>query len=95
MASSAGSRDKGILGPGARSLRGGGPDLSQLKSPIQTSLSGTRQVIHALECGTGEVKEVLLEEKSATLTNLFEEYDDDDNTDVDSGEELDHIFDFF
>ena len=35
------------------------------------------------------------EEKSATLTNLFEEYDDDDNTDVDSGEELDHIFDFF
>ena len=62
MASSAGSRDKGILGPGARSLRGGGPDLSQLKSPIQTSLSGTRQVIHALECGTGEVKEVLLEE---------------------------------
>ena len=61
MASSAGVRDKAILGPGAKSL-GKGPDLSQLKSPIQTSLSGTRQVIHALECGTGEVKEYLLEE---------------------------------
>jgi len=61
MASSAGVRDKTILGPGAKSL-GKGPDLSQLKSPIQTSLSGTRQVIHALECGTGEVKEYLLDE---------------------------------
>ena len=54
MASSAGVRDKNILGPGAKSL-GRGPDLSQLKSPILTSLSGTRQVIHALECGTGKV----------------------------------------
>ena len=63
MAGAAGTRDKGILGPSTRTLRGGpGPDLSQLKSPIQTSLSGTRQVIHAMECGTGEVKEVLLEE---------------------------------
>ena len=35
------------------------------------------------------------EEKSGTLANLFEEYDDDDNTDVDSGEEFDLIFDFF
>ena len=40
-----GTRDKGLLGPSARTLRGGpGPDLSQLKSPIQTSVSGTRQV---------------------------------------------------
>jgi len=61
MASSAGVRDKNILGPGAKSL-GRGPDLSQLKSPILTSLSGTRQVIHALECGTGEVKQYLLDE---------------------------------
>ena len=61
MASSAGVRDKTILGPGAKTLRGG-PDLSQLKAPIHTSLSGTRQVIHALECGTGEVKEYLLDE---------------------------------
>ena len=35
------------------------------------------------------------EEKSGILANLFEEYDDDNNTDVDSGEEFDHIFDFF
>ena len=45
MAGAAGTRDKGILGPTSRTLRGGpGPDLSQLKSPIQTSISGTRQV---------------------------------------------------
>jgi len=62
MASSAGIRDKSILGPAARNLSARGPDLSQLKSPIRTSLSGTKQVIHALECGTGEVKEYLLEE---------------------------------
>ena len=61
MSSSAGIRDKTILGP-ARNLSSRGPDLSQLKSPIKTSLSGTKQVIHALECGTGEVKEYLLEE---------------------------------
>ena len=61
MSSSAGIRDKTILGPAARNLSSG-PDLSQLKSPIRTSLSGTKQVIHALECGTGEVKEYLLEE---------------------------------
>ena len=29
------------------------------------------------------------------LEDEDEEYDDDDNTDVDSGEEFDHIFDFF
>ena len=62
MSSSAGIRDKTILGPAARNLSSRGPDLSQLKSPIRTSLSGTKQVIHALECGTGEVKEYLLEE---------------------------------
>ena len=62
MSSSAGIRDKTILGAAARNLSSRGPDLSQLKSPIKTSLSGTKQVIHALECGTGEVKEYLLEE---------------------------------
>ena len=61
MSSSAGIRDKPILGPAARNLSSR-PDLSQLKTPIRTSLSGTKQVIHALECGTGEVKEYLLEE---------------------------------
>ena len=62
MVSSAGVRDRGILGPAARNLSARGPDLSQLKTPIRTSLSGTKQVIHALECATGEVKEYLLEE---------------------------------
>ena len=49
----------------SRSVRdksGRGQDLSQLKTPVLTSLSGTRQVIHALECGTGEVKQYLLDE---------------------------------
>ena len=62
MSSSAGIRDKSILGPAARNLSSRGPDYSQLKAPIRTSLSGTKQVIHALECGTGEVKDYLLEE---------------------------------
>lgn len=61
MAASAGAREKPILGPAAAKL-GRGPDLSQLRSPIQTSLSGTRQVVHALESGTREVKTVLLDE---------------------------------
>ena len=62
MAQSAGARDRSILGPAAKNLSSRGPDFSQLKTPISTSLSGTKQVIHALECGTGEVKEYLLEE---------------------------------
>jgi len=61
MASSAGVRDKCILGPGAGRLAKG-PDLSQLKPPIKTSLSGTRQIIHAMETGTGEIKKYLLNE---------------------------------
>eukprot|EP00092_Neocalanus_flemingeri_P001163 GFUD01001239.1.p1 GENE.GFUD01001239.1~~GFUD01001239.1.p1 ORF type:complete len:800 (-),score=164.28 GFUD01001239.1:208-2607(-) len=61
MASSAGVRDKCILGPGAGRLAKG-PDLSQLKPPIKTSVSGTRQVIHAMETATGEVKSFLLNE---------------------------------
>ena len=62
MAQSASLRDRSILGPAAKNLSSRGPDFSQLKTPISTSLSGTKQVIHALECGTGEVKEYLLEE---------------------------------
>jgi len=61
MASAAGVRDKCILGPGATRLAKG-PDLSQLKPPIKTSLSGTKQLIHAMETGTGEVKNFLLNE---------------------------------
>jgi len=67
MASAAGVRDKCILGPGATRLAKG-PDLSQLKPPIKTSLSGTKQLIHAMETGTGEVKNFLLNE-----TNLMYE----------------------
>eukprot|EP00090_Calanus_glacialis_P039965 TRINITY_DN6961_c0_g1_i1.p1 TRINITY_DN6961_c0_g1~~TRINITY_DN6961_c0_g1_i1.p1 ORF type:complete len:820 (-),score=223.21 TRINITY_DN6961_c0_g1_i1:225-2684(-) len=61
MAAAAGVRDKCILGPGASRLAKG-PDLSQLKPPIKTSLSGTKQIIHAMETGTGEVKNFLLNE---------------------------------
>jgi len=61
MASAAGVRDKCILGPGANKLARG-PDLSQLKPPIKTSLSGTKQMIHTMETGTGEVKNYLLNE---------------------------------
>jgi len=61
MASAAGVRDKCILGPGATRLAKG-PDLSQLKPPIRTSLSGTKQIIHAMETGTGEIKNFLLNE---------------------------------
>jgi len=50
-----------ILGPRAARLARG-PDISQLRPPIKTSISGTRQVIHALETATGEVKKVLLDE---------------------------------
>lgn len=50
-----------ILGPRASRL-GRGPDHSQLRQPIKTTVSGTRQVIHALETATGEVKKVLLDE---------------------------------
>jgi len=61
MASAAGIRDKCILGPGASKLSKG-PDLSQLKPPIRTSVSGTKQIIHAMESGTGEIKNYLLNE---------------------------------
>jgi len=61
MAAAAGIRDKCILGPGAGRLAKG-PDLSQLKPPMKTSISGTRQVIHAMETATGEVKNFLLNE---------------------------------
>ena len=53
--------DASILGPRAARLARG-PDLSQLRQPIKTSVSGTRQVIHALETATGEVKKFLLDE---------------------------------
>ena len=53
--------DASILGPRASRLARG-PDLSQLRQPIKTSVSGTRQVIHALETATGDVKKVLLDE---------------------------------
>jgi len=61
MASAAGIRDKCILGPGASRLAKG-PDLSQLKPPMKTSISGTKQIIHAMETGTGEIKNFLLNE---------------------------------
>ena len=53
--------DASILGPRAARLARG-PDVSQLRPPIKTSISGTRQVIHALETATGDVKKVLLDE---------------------------------
>jgi hypothetical protein len=53
--------DASILGPRAARLARG-PDFSQLRPPIKTTVSGTRQVIHALETATGEVKKVLLDE---------------------------------
>ena len=65
MAAGGGSKelnpDASILGPRASRLARG-PDLSQLRPPIKTSVSGTRQVIHALETATGDVKKVLLDE---------------------------------
>ena len=53
--------DASILGPRAARLARG-PDISQLRQPIKTSISGTRQVIHALETATGDVKKFLLDE---------------------------------
>ena len=39
-----------------------GPDLSVLKPPILTTITGMKQAVHSLETGSLEVKRVLLNE---------------------------------
>ena len=66
-----------------------GPDLSILKPPILTTITGMKQAVHSLETGSLEVKRVLLNEANliyeckvclgmfrsiANLGNLKEKY---------------------
>ena len=39
-----------------------GPDISNLRPPIHTSVTGMKQAVHALETGSLEVKRCLLNE---------------------------------
>lgn len=50
-----------ILGPANKKMAKG-PDVSNLRPPIHTSLTGMKQAVHVLETGTLEVKRTLVNE---------------------------------